>query len=58
MKLNITHVPFKGAGESVPALLGGHVEVLLAAYPSHGKPMRTCLLMARALHIYVGVALA
>jgi len=32
--LNITHVPFKGTGESVPALLGGHVEVLFSAYPS------------------------
>jgi len=34
MKLNITHVPFKGTGESVPALLGGHVEALFSAYPS------------------------
>jgi len=32
--LNITHVPYKGTGESVPALLGGHVEVLFSAYPS------------------------
>jgi tripartite-type tricarboxylate transporter receptor subunit TctC len=29
-----THVPFKGTGESVPALLGGHIEVLFSAYPS------------------------
>jgi tripartite-type tricarboxylate transporter receptor subunit TctC len=34
LKLNITHVPLKGAGESVPALLGGHVEVLFSAYPA------------------------
>jgi len=34
LKLNITHVPFKGAGESVPALLGGHVEALFSGYPS------------------------
>jgi tripartite-type tricarboxylate transporter receptor subunit TctC len=34
LKLNMTHVPFKGTGESVPALLGGHVEVLFSAYPS------------------------
>jgi tripartite-type tricarboxylate transporter receptor subunit TctC len=27
-------VPFKGTGESVPALLGGHIEVLFSAYPS------------------------
>jgi tripartite-type tricarboxylate transporter receptor subunit TctC len=34
LKLNMTHVPFKGTGESVPALLGGHVEALFSAYPS------------------------
>ncbi|MEA2939168.1 MAG: hypothetical protein QOC56_2672 [Alphaproteobacteria bacterium] len=34
MHLNMSHVPFKGTGESVPALLGGHVEVLFSAYPS------------------------
>ena len=33
-KLNITHVPFKGAGESVSALLGGHVEALFSGYPA------------------------
>jgi tripartite-type tricarboxylate transporter receptor subunit TctC len=33
-KLNMTHVPFKGTGESVPALLGGHVQALFSAYPS------------------------
>ena len=34
LQLNITHVPYKGTGESVPALLGGHVDVLFSAYPS------------------------
>lgn len=34
LKLVMTHVPFKGTGESVPALLGGHIEVLFSAYPS------------------------
>lgn len=34
LQLTITHVPFKGTGESVPALLGGHVEALFSAYPS------------------------
>lgn len=34
LQLNMTHVPFKGTGESVPALLGGHVEALFSAYPS------------------------
>ena len=34
LKLNMTHVPFKGTSESVPALLGGHVDVAFAAYPN------------------------
>jgi tripartite-type tricarboxylate transporter receptor subunit TctC len=34
LQLDMTHVPFKGTGESVPALLGGHVQVLFSAYPS------------------------
>jgi tripartite-type tricarboxylate transporter receptor subunit TctC len=34
LNLNMAHVPFKGTGESVPALLGGHVEVLFSAFPS------------------------
>ena len=32
--LDMTHVPFKGTGQSVPALVGGQVEVLWSAYPS------------------------
>jgi hypothetical protein len=32
--LQMTHVPFKGTSESVPALLGGHVDVAFSAYPS------------------------
>ena len=32
--LNLTHVPFKGSGQSVPALIGGQVEVLFSALPS------------------------
>ena len=34
LQLNMNHVPFRGTGESVPALLGGHVDVLFSAYPS------------------------
>jgi tripartite-type tricarboxylate transporter receptor subunit TctC len=34
LQLNMTHVPFKGTSESVPALLGGHVDVAFAAYPN------------------------
>jgi tripartite-type tricarboxylate transporter receptor subunit TctC len=34
LKLEMTHVPFRGTGQSVPALLGGHVDTLFSAYPS------------------------
>jgi tripartite-type tricarboxylate transporter receptor subunit TctC len=34
LKLQMNHIPFKGSGQSVPALLGGHVDVLFAAYPA------------------------
>lgn len=32
--LQINHIPYKGMGEAVPALLGGHVQVLFSAYPA------------------------
>jgi tripartite-type tricarboxylate transporter receptor subunit TctC len=32
--LDIVHVPYKGTGQSVPALLGGQVSLLYAALPS------------------------
>jgi tripartite-type tricarboxylate transporter receptor subunit TctC len=32
--LEMTHIPYRGTGQSVPALLGGHVQVLFSAYPS------------------------
>ena len=32
--LDMVHVPFKGTGQSVPALVGGQVEMLFSAYPS------------------------
>jgi tripartite-type tricarboxylate transporter receptor subunit TctC len=34
LHLNMTHIPYRGTGQSVPALLGGHVQVLFSAYPS------------------------
>jgi tripartite-type tricarboxylate transporter receptor subunit TctC len=34
LKLDILHVPYKGTGQSVPALLGGQVPLLYAALPS------------------------
>ena len=32
--LDITHVPFRGTGQAVPALIGGQVDVLFSALPS------------------------
>ncbi|MEO7158786.1 MAG: tripartite tricarboxylate transporter substrate binding protein, partial [Vicinamibacterales bacterium] len=32
--LDLVHIPFKGTGQSVPALVGGQVDVLWSAYPS------------------------
>jgi tripartite-type tricarboxylate transporter receptor subunit TctC len=34
LHLKMTHIPYRGTGQSVPALLGGHVQVLFSAYPS------------------------
>lgn len=34
LNLDVMHVPFKGSGQSVPALIGGQVEVLFSALPS------------------------
>lgn len=34
LQLDMTHVPYKGAGESVPALVGGHIDAVFSAYPS------------------------
>jgi len=41
LKLDMTHVPFKGTSESVPALLGGHVDVAFAAYPNLNAAVAT-----------------
>ena len=32
-KINVTHVPYKGAAPAVTDLLGGHVEVMFAPFP-------------------------
>jgi tripartite-type tricarboxylate transporter receptor subunit TctC len=32
--MEITHIPFKGTGQSVPALVGGQVDMLFSALPS------------------------
>ena len=36
--IDVTHVPFSGWGESSPALLGGHIEALVAQ-PGEVKPL-------------------
>jgi tripartite-type tricarboxylate transporter receptor subunit TctC len=33
-KVNVTHVPYKGGGEAMTALLGSHVDVVLTTVPS------------------------
>ena len=34
LSLDITHVPYRGTSQAVPALLGNHVQVLWASYPN------------------------
>jgi tripartite-type tricarboxylate transporter receptor subunit TctC len=34
LRLDLRHVPFRGSGQSVPALLGGQVDFLFSALPS------------------------
>ena len=34
LKLDVRHIPFRGSGQSVPALLGGQVDFLFSALPS------------------------
>lgn len=34
LNVNLEHVPFKGSGASVPAMVGEQVEMVFAAYPS------------------------
>lgn len=34
LKLDIKHVPFRGSGQSVPALIGDQVQIVFAALPS------------------------
>lgn len=34
--INLTHIPYKGSGQSVPALLAGQVPVLMTALPTVG----------------------
>lgn len=50
--LEITHVPFKGTGQSVPALVGGQVPMVFSALPSlaaYAKDGRVKLLAANSI---------
>jgi tripartite-type tricarboxylate transporter receptor subunit TctC len=50
--LEMTHVPYKGTGQSVPALVGGQVPMLFSGYPTlaaHAKEGRVKLLAINSL---------
>src|SRR6267142_1326467 len=52
LNLQITHVPYKGTGQSVPALVGGQVPMVFSGYPtlaSHAKDGRVKLLAINSL---------
>ena len=55
--VNLTHVPFAGWGESSPALLGGHIEAVVAQ-PGEvkpqvdGKKMRVLMVFQQKRHPY------
>jgi tripartite-type tricarboxylate transporter receptor subunit TctC len=52
LSLNMVHVPYKGTGQAVPALLAGEVSLLFAALPSiapHVKAGRLKLLAVNTL---------
>lgn len=39
--INFTHVPFKGAGQSVPAMIAGDVKLGFIGYPAAASAMKT-----------------
>ena len=41
LRLDIVHVPYKGAGQSIPALVGGDVALAYAALPSIAAHVKT-----------------
>src|SRR5713101_529393 len=52
LNLDMTHVPYKGTGQSVPALVGRHVPMVLPCYPplaAHAKDGRVKLLAINSL---------
>jgi tripartite-type tricarboxylate transporter receptor subunit TctC len=40
LNLEVTHVPYKGTGQSVPALVGGQVPMLFSGYPTLAGPAK------------------
>jgi tripartite-type tricarboxylate transporter receptor subunit TctC len=52
LNLDMVHVPYKGTGQSVPAVLGGQVPMVLSGYPTlaaHAKDGRVKLLAINSL---------
>lgn len=52
LKLDIVHIPYKGTGQAVPALIGGEVSLLFSALPSiaaHIKAGRLKLLAVNTI---------
>jgi len=52
LDLDMTHVPYKGTGQSVPAVVGGQVPMVLSGYPTlaaHAKDGRVRLLAINSL---------
>ena len=55
MGLELTHVPYKGTGQSVPALIAGQVPMVFSAYPSlsaYARDGRVKLLAVNSLKRY------
>ena len=52
LNLDMVHVPYKGTGQSVPALVGGQVPMVLSGYPTlaaHAKEGRVKLVAINSL---------
>ncbi len=52
LNLDMVHVPYKGTGQSVPAVVGGQVPMVLSGYPTlaaHAKEGRVKLLAINSL---------
>jgi len=52
LNLEMTHVPYKGTGQSVPAVVGGQVPMVFSGYPTlvaHAKDGRVKLLAINSL---------